>query len=72
MTENKKKMHGGLRAGSGRKKMDRGEKKQKITFSLSSDVIKFLSEHRPSSQTVEKMVREYANRLEQETKNRPS
>lgn len=63
--------HGGARSGSGRKKMDTG-KKQRITFTLADDVIDFLKSRRPASRTIELAVREYANRLEQETKNRPA
>lgn len=63
--------HGGARSGSGRKKMDAG-KKQRITFTLSDDVIDFLKSKRPASRTLELAVREYANRLEQETKNSPT
>lgn len=55
--------HGGARPGSGRKKMDAG-KKQKITFALSEDVIKFLRANRPAAQTLEKIVRDYAQSLE--------
>ena len=61
------KKHGGARSGSGRKKMEPEQKKQKITFALSDDVIDFLKSNRPAARTLEKAVREYAKRLEQTT-----
>ena len=65
------KKHGGSRSGSGRKKMPSTEKKQRITFALSADVIAFLRANRPAARTLENAVREYAKRLEHPTKNQP-
>jgi len=45
---------GGKREGSGRKQ--KADKKQRITFTLSTDVIEFLKSNRPASKTLEKAV----------------
>ena len=58
-----KKTRGGKRLGAGRKELPNGQKKQPKTYSLAPDVIEFLDTHRPASQTIEKAVREYANKL---------
>ncbi|MBL8499569.1 MAG: hypothetical protein JNL77_03130 [Nitrosomonas sp.] len=68
MQETKNK-HGGKRSSSGRKKMNPEQKKQRITFTLSDDVITFLKANRPAARTLELAVRKYAEQLEQESKN---
>lgn len=54
--------HGGARSKAGRKKMSDEQKKQRITFALSADVIEFLRSNRPAARTLEKAVREYAEK----------
>ncbi len=60
----KKENRGGKRPNSGRKELAEDKRKKKVTFSLSADVICFLNAHRPASQTLEKAVREYAEKLD--------
>ena len=55
--------HGGKRPGSGRKQLEPEQRKQKVTFALSIDVIEFLRSHKPASQTLEKAIREYAKKF---------
>ncbi|MDC8446094.1 MAG: hypothetical protein LV471_09250 [Nitrosomonas sp.] len=56
----KKDNRGGAREGAGRKKMLDCEKKKRVTYALSPDVIAFLNNHRPAAQTLERAVRELA------------
>lgn len=62
MIDDKKALRGGKRIGSGRKKIE--NKKQRITFTLSADVIDFLKSHPPASRTLEAAVKKYAEQLE--------